>query len=104
MLKSVLPLPRILICPHGASEGKEICSDTKNFLAARSMTTIDKIIRELPPHLRQEVEDYALFLLSRERKKTGVILKQDWAGGLAALKGSYTSVELQKKALEWRSD
>jgi len=68
------------------------------------MTTIEEIIRELPPHLRQEVEDFARFLLSRERKCAGVILKQDWAGGLSSLKGSYTSMDLQKKALEWRND
>lgn len=74
------------------------------YLTVRSMTTIEEIVRELPPHLRQEVEDFARFLLSRERKKAGVILKQDWAGGLSSLKGSYTSMELQKKALEWRGD
>jgi len=43
-------------------------------------------------------------LLLREKGKGGVILKQGWAGGLSSLKGSYTSMELQKKALEWRSD
>ena len=28
--------------------------------------------------------------------------KFDWAGGLKELRAQYTSVELQKKALEWR--
>jgi hypothetical protein len=68
------------------------------------MSTIEEIVRELPPHLRQEVEDFARFLLFREKTKAGGILKQDWAGGLASLRGSYTSVDLQKKALEWRND
>ena len=28
--------------------------------------------------------------------------KLDWSGGLKELRDQYTSVELQKKALEWR--
>lgn len=35
------------------------------------MTTIEEIVRELPPDLRQEVEDFAGFLLSREKRKGG---------------------------------
>ncbi|HEY6231115.1 MAG TPA: hypothetical protein VIW64_07620 [Pyrinomonadaceae bacterium] len=31
-------------------------------------------------------------------------LKQNWAGGLSDYRGQYTSLELQKKALEWRGD
>lgn len=54
------------------------------------------IVRKLPPDLRQEVEDFARFLLSCEKRKGGDTLRQDWAGGLASLKGLYTSMELQK--------
>jgi DNA-directed RNA polymerase specialized sigma24 family protein len=31
-------------------------------------------------------------------------LKQNWAGGLSDYSSQYTSLELQKKALEWRGD
>ena len=31
-------------------------------------------------------------------------LRQDWAGGLSEFRDQYTSIELQKKALEWRQD
>ena len=30
------------------------------------------------------------------------VLRQDWAGALSEYKDKYTSLELQKKALEWR--
>jgi hypothetical protein len=31
-------------------------------------------------------------------------LKQNWAGALSDYREKYTSLELQKKALEWRGD
>jgi hypothetical protein len=31
-------------------------------------------------------------------------LKQNWAGGLSDYSSQYTSLDLQKKALEWRGD
>jgi hypothetical protein len=68
------------------------------------MTNIDAIIRELPPELQQEVADFAHFLLEKRKRKYGRHLCQDWAGALQEYKGRYTSLELQKKALEWLGD
>ncbi len=67
------------------------------------MNHTEQIISLLPPELQKEVEDFARFLLERSRKKSKK-LKQDWAGGLEEFKDKYTSLELQKKALEWRGD
>ncbi len=68
------------------------------------MKTIEELIRELSPELRQEVEDFARFLLERRARKPGRKLRQDWAGALRDYRDRYTSPDLQKKALEWRGD
>jgi hypothetical protein len=58
------------------------------------MKTIEELIKELPPELQQEVSDFAQFLLDR----------MTWAGGLREFRDQFTSLELQKKALEWWGD
>lgn len=70
------------------------------------MTTkpLDELIKELPPELRQEVYDFAKFLLDTKVKRKQNRLRADWAGGLKDLRDQFTSLELQKKALEWRDD
>jgi len=68
------------------------------------MGKIEEIVRELPPELRREVEDFAQFLVNKQGRKTGRKLRQDWAGGLREYRDKYTSLELQKKAMEWRGD
>jgi len=37
-------------------------------------------------------------------KKKEKFLKQDWGGGLKEYQNVYTSLELQKKSLEWREN
>ena len=60
-------------------------------------------MEELPTELKKEVLDYIEFLLQKYGKKTKKKrFKFDWEGGLSELKGKFTSVELQHKALEWR--
>jgi hypothetical protein len=65
---------------------------------------IAEIIARLPPEVRQEVIDFAHFLLEKRLAKHGRKLRQDWAGALSEYRDQYTSLELQKKALEWRGD
>jgi len=67
------------------------------------MTQIEKLINELSPNEKKMVEEFANRLLERH-KKPGKKLRQDWAGALREFRGKYTSIELQKKALEWRGD
>lgn len=69
-----------------------------------SMKTMDDLMKELPPELKKEVEDFAQFLLERRARRTGGKLRQDWAGALRAFRDQYSSLDLQKKALEWRGD
>lgn len=68
------------------------------------MQTLKELIDQLPPELQEEVKEFAEFLLERRAKKFGRKLRQDWAGALREYRGQYTSLELQKKALEWRGD
>ena len=67
--------------------------------------SIEDKINQLPPNLIPELEDYVDYLLSkrkpnRKRRK----LKQNWAGALKEYSKKYTSIELQKLALKWRSE
>lgn len=68
------------------------------------MSTLNEIINQLPPQLQEEVKEFAEFLLEKRGKKPGRKLRQDWAGALKDYRDQYTSLELQKKALEWRGD
>uniref|UniRef100_A0A7V4WLH6 DUF2281 domain-containing protein n=1 Tax=Candidatus Caldatribacterium saccharofermentans TaxID=1454753 RepID=A0A7V4WLH6_9BACT len=70
------------------------------------MKTLEEKIRELPPELRQEVEDFVEFLWEKRMRRVwgGKKLRQDWAGALSEYQKQYTSLELQKKALEWREN
>jgi hypothetical protein len=70
--------------------------------------SIDKSLLEklekLPAEKRQEVEKFVEALLNKQKPKTKTKLRQDWAGALRDYRDQYTSLELQKKALEWRGD
>ena len=68
------------------------------------MENIEEIIRKLPPELQREVKDFVDFLIEKRARKQGVKLRQDWAGALKEYRDKYSSLELQKKALEWRGD
>jgi len=68
------------------------------------MKSLEELIRELPPDLRKEVEDFARFLLERRKATHGKPIRQSWAGALREFKDRFTALELQKKALEWRGD
>lgn len=68
------------------------------------MESIEQLIRGLPPDLRQEVRDFAEFLIQKRQQKAGRKLRQDWAGALRDYRDQYAALELQKRALEWRGD
>ncbi|MCD6219922.1 DUF2281 domain-containing protein [Candidatus Calescamantes bacterium] len=68
------------------------------------MKTLKELVEQLPPNLQQEARDFVEFLLERRVRKQGRKLRQDWAGALRDYRHQYTSLELQKKALEWRGD
>ena len=64
--------------------------------------TLERKIRALPPDLQREVEAFVNRLTKRRERQKHRYAKQDWGGALAHLRDQYTSLELQKKAIEWR--
>jgi len=68
------------------------------------MKTLEELVKELPPDMQEEVREFAQFLLEKRVKGKKQFLTQTWAGGLKEFRSQYTSLELQKKALEWRGD
>ena len=67
------------------------------------MAKLEERIQELSPDQRREVEDFVEFLLQKKRlEKSARKLRMDWAGALSEFRDQYTSLELQKKANDWR--
>jgi hypothetical protein len=64
---------------------------------------LPELVKELPPHAQRVVRDFVEFLLMKHTSKSGQKLRQDWAGVLRDYRDQYTALELQQKALEWRS-
>lgn len=65
------------------------------------MLKLEERIRDLPPEAQRELEEFLEILISKHSKRGSRRLKQNWAGGLRDLRDKYTSLELQKKSLEW---
>jgi len=69
------------------------------------MTRLEQLVKELPPNLQREVEDFARFLVEkRNEPQTHRFLQQDWAGGLREFRDQYSSLQLQQQALVWRGN
>lgn len=68
------------------------------------MPSLEDRIKDLPPDLRREVEDFVDFLIDRRILHPRGKMKFAWEGALADLRDQYTSVELQHKILEWWSE
>jgi len=66
------------------------------------MTELEKIIKQLPPELQDEVKEFAKSLLARKRKVRGKP-EFKWAGILKELRDQWTSVELQHQIARWRA-
>lgn len=68
------------------------------------MESLEEIMAKLPPEHQQEVRDNANFLEEKRARPKGRKLRLDWAGGLKEFRDRYTSLELQKKSLDWWVD
>jgi hypothetical protein len=66
--------------------------------------TLEELAAQLDPQNLQELRDFAEFLVCRRNTRGAKPIGQSWAGALSHLKDQYSSIELQKKALEWRGD
>ena len=67
-----------------------------------AMERIEEKFERLPQALRQEVSDFIDFLLSRDRLRSTKKPILNWIGGLKEYRDQFTTLELQKKASEWR--
>jgi len=67
------------------------------------MESIASKIQNLPPDLQDQANDFIEFLINKKKRKIRKTPKLDWIGGLRQFKNQYTALELQKKALEWRT-
>lgn len=68
------------------------------------MKSLEELVKELPTHLQNEVRDFAQYLVDTKVRPKRRHLRMDWAGGLREFRDQYTSLELQKKSLEWWGD
>ena len=73
-------------------------------IMSTQLKSLDELVKELPPESQAEVRDFVEFLLEKLKRKSVGKLRQSWAGTLSDYREEYTSLELQKKALDWRGD
>jgi len=66
----------------------------------KAIKNIESKINQLTPSMIGELDRYLDYLIKRRIVSKPKRLKQDWAGGLKDI--NMTSIELQKKALDWR--
>ncbi|MCS7066515.1 MAG: DUF2281 domain-containing protein [Fimbriimonadales bacterium] len=65
-------------------------------------TSLEELIRALPPEAQEQVREYVEFLHSKYRRARLNPLRLNWAGALTSLREQYASVELQHETLkEW---
>ena len=66
----------------------------------RAIKNIETKISQLSPKLIGELDHYLDYLINKKVMDRPKKLRQDWAGGLKDIQMS--SIDLQKKALDWR--
>ena len=65
---------------------------------------LDQLLKELPPESQAKVRDFVESLIKKRQEKANGHLRQSWAGALEDYREQFTSLELQKKSLDWRGD
>jgi hypothetical protein len=66
--------------------------------------SLEEIVRDLPPDSQAKVRQFVKLLQETDNGKTNKKLEQNWAGALSDYRDQYTSLDLQRKSLEWRGD
>ena len=64
---------------------------------------LEQLLKELPPEAQAEVREFVESVIRKRKRQTNGHLRQSWAGALEDYREQFTSLELQKKSLEWRS-
>lgn len=73
-------------------------------MAVEARLSIEEIMKRLSPDSQRLVREFAWLLLDSQQRRKQDHPRLDWAGGLKELRDEYTSLELQKKSLEWRDE
>ena len=66
-----------------------------------TIDAVEPVIRKMPPDLQRKALKYIELLAREKRKVQPGSMTFSWAGSCADLKDRYTSVQLQKKILDW---
>ena len=66
------------------------------------MSTLEDLVKQLPPDLRQEVEDFARYLVEKHVPAQRRPMRFTWVGALQDLGKRVTSVELQHEIMAMR--
>lgn len=66
----------------------------------KAIKNIESKISQLSPGLIEELNQFLDYLINKKNSQKSRKLNQDWAGGLKDV--NMSSIELQKKALDWR--
>lgn len=65
------------------------------------LKTLEELLKKMPATAQAEVINFAEFLSRKRQPKATRKLRQNWAGALSEYRDQYTSVELQKRALDF---
>jgi hypothetical protein len=71
---------------------------------ARESKPLEQLLRELPPEAQSKVRSFVESIIKERKRQTNGHLRQTWAGALEDCREQFTSLELQKKSLDWRGD
>jgi hypothetical protein len=71
---------------------------------ATEIKPLDQLLKELPPESQAEVRNLVESLIEKRKRQSASRLRQNWAGALEDYREQFSSLELQKKAGDWRDD
>jgi hypothetical protein len=71
---------------------------------ATEIKPLDQLLKELSQDSQAEVRQFVESLIEKRRRQSGGHLRQNWAGALEDYREQFTSLDLQKKALDWRGE
>jgi hypothetical protein len=66
-----------------------------------SVDAVEPVLKKMPPDVQRRVLKYIEALSARALRKRHGTMKFSWAGACADMNKEYTSVQLQKKILDW---
>ena len=71
---------------------------------ANEIRPLDQLLKELPQESQVEVRNFVESLIEKRKRHSARHLRQNCAGALQDYREQFTSLELQKKSLDWRGE